>query len=276
MPELPEVETIKETLKQLCIHKTIADVTVHWSNIVKCPDDTDQFKYQLIGQTIRDITRKGKFLLFQLDDVVLVSHLRMEGKFGVHPAHKPVPKHTHVIFAFNNGEELRYNDVRKFGTMHLFAKGDEWGHKPLNQLGPDPFDATFTPEYLYQRLKKTERVVKTVLLDQTVVAGLGNIYVDETLFKANIHPLHKANKLKKKESKAIWEASIATLREAVDQGGTTIRSYVNSQGDIGMFQQRLFVYGRDGDPCKMCGRAIVKMKIGDRGTHVCVSCQKMK
>ncbi|TRM12923.1 DNA-formamidopyrimidine glycosylase [Lentibacillus cibarius] len=276
MPELPEVETIKETLKRFCINKTIADVRVYWSNMIKRPDDAEQFKHQLIGQTIRDLDRKGKFLLFQLDDTVLVSHLRMEGKYSVHPAHEPVKKHTHVIFAFNDGEELRYNDVRKFGTMHVFDIGEAQDNKPLNQLGLDPFDAAFTAEYLYQKLKKTERAIKTVLLDQTVVAGLGNIYVDETLFKANVHPLRKASKLKKKEVTAIWEASIATLREAIDKGGTTIRSYVNSHGDMGMFQQDLFVYGRDNEPCKMCGKEIVKMKIGGRGTHVCLTCQQMK
>src|SRR5699024_8117835 len=138
------------------------------------------------------------------------------------------------------------------------------------------FDETFTVDYFYQKLKKTDRVIKSVLLDQTVVAGLGNIYVDETLFKAKIHPLRKANKLKKSEVKAIWEAAIATLKEAVAQGGTTIRSYVNSQGDMGMFQQELFVYGQENEPCKECGKPITKIKIGGRGTHVCVSCQKMK
>ncbi|QKY69653.1 DNA-formamidopyrimidine glycosylase [Lentibacillus sp. CBA3610] len=276
MPELPEVETIKNTLKRFVIDKTITDVSVFWPKIIKRPDDIEQFKQLLTEQTIQAIHRKGKFLLFELDDAVLVSHLRMEGKYNVHLSAEPVKKHTHVIFKFNNGEELRYNDVRKFGTMHLFKKGDECNHKPLNQLAPDPFDEAFTVDYLYRKLKKTDRLIKSVLLDQSVVAGLGNIYVDETLFKAKIHPLRKANKLKKKEATAIWEAAISTLKEAVDQGGTTIRSYVNSQGDMGMFQQELFVYGQENEPCKTCGKTIVKMKVGGRGTHVCVSCQKMK
>ncbi|MFD1362230.1 DNA-formamidopyrimidine glycosylase [Lentibacillus salinarum] len=276
MPELPEVETIKNTLKRFVLDKTIIDVSVFWPNIIKRPDDIEQFKHLLTGQTIQAINRKGKFLLFELDDAILVSHLRMEGKYNVHPSEEPVKKHTHVIFKFSNGEELRYNDVRKFGTMHVFEKGNELNRKPLNQLGPDPFDDAFTVDYLYQKLKKTDRVIKSVLLDQTVVAGLGNIYVDETLFKAKTHPLKKANKLKKKEAEAIWEAAIVTLREAVALGGTTIRSYVNSQGDMGMFQQELFVYGQENEPCKECGKPVVKMKIGGRGTHVCVSCQKMK
>ncbi|WP_010532420.1 DNA-formamidopyrimidine glycosylase [Lentibacillus jeotgali] len=276
MPELPEVETIKNTLKRFVIDKTIIDVSVFWPNIIKQPDDIDHFKHLLMKQSIKDIHRRGKFLLFELDDAVLVSHLRMEGKYSVHPSGEPVKKHTHVIFKFSDGEELRYNDVRKFGTMHLFKKGDERNNKPLNQLGPDPFDEAFTLDYFYQKLKKTDRAIKSVLLDQAIVAGLGNIYVDETLFKANIHPLSKANKLKKREVKVIWEAAIYTLKEAVAQGGTTIRSYVNSQGVMGMFQQELFVYGQANEPCKTCGKPIVKMKIGGRGTHVCVSCQKMK
>ncbi|MFC4556654.1 DNA-formamidopyrimidine glycosylase [Virgibacillus kekensis] len=274
MPELPEVETIRNTLKRFITDKTIQDITVLWPNIIKRPDDVENFKHVLSGQTIHDIHRKGKFLLFQMDDSVMVSHLRMEGKYSVEPAGEPIKKHTHVIFRFTDGNELRYNDVRKFGTMHVFNKGEEFSQKPLNQLGPDPFDQQFTVDYFYKKLKKTERVVKAALLDQTIVAGLGNIYVDETLFKANVHPLKKACKLTKKEVNAIREQAILTLQEAVEQGGTTIRSYVNSQGEMGMFQQKLYVYGQENKPCRNCGKPIVKMKIGGRGTHVCVSCQK--
>ncbi|WP_188453438.1 DNA-formamidopyrimidine glycosylase [Virgibacillus oceani] len=274
MPELPEVETIKNTLKQFVLEKTIENVEVFWPNIVKMPDDIEQFKHILHGQTIQDITRKGKFLLFQLDAYVLVSHLRMEGKYSVHQSKEPMKKHTHVAFTFSDGEELRYNDVRKFGTMHVFKKGDELKEKPLIQLGPDPFEQDFSFAYFYEKLKKTDRVIKAALLDQTIVAGLGNIYVDETLFKAGVHPLKKASKLTKKEVKAIQKEATATLKEAVAQGGTTIRSYVNGQGEMGMFQQELFVYGQENQACKNCGKPIVKMKIGGRGTHLCVICQK--
>ncbi|UJL45035.1 DNA-formamidopyrimidine glycosylase [Virgibacillus sp. NKC19-16] len=274
MPELPEVETIKETLKQLIINKTIQDVAVYWPNIVKEPDDVDHFRTLMEGQTIQNLTRKGKFLLFQLDDYVLVSHLRMEGKYSVHKAAEPIKKHTHVIFTFTDGEELRYNDVRKFGTMHLYKKGEERYNKPLNKLGPDPFDEVFTFDYFYNKLKRTDRVIKAVLLDQAIVSGLGNIYVDETLYKANVHPLKQSSKLKKNEIKAIQEQTISTLADAVKQGGTTIRSYVNVQGDMGMFQSELFVYGQENKPCQKCGSPIVKMKVGGRGTHVCNTCQK--
>ncbi|AXI09661.1 DNA-formamidopyrimidine glycosylase [Oceanobacillus sp. 143] len=274
MPELPEVETIKNTLKSFVIGKTIENITVNWSKIIKEPDDIDRFKQLLIGETIRDMTRRGKFLLFHFDHYVLVSHLRMEGKYSVNRADEPVKKHTHVIFSFTNGEELRYNDVRKFGTMHVFPKNEELLHNPLKKLGPEPFDAAFTFDYFSEKLWKTERVIKQVLLDQTIVTGLGNIYVDETLFKAGVHPLKPANKLTDNEIKQIQAAAIETLSDAVKQGGTTIRSYVNGNGEMGMFQQELFVYGQEGTACKHCGDEIVKSKVGGRGTHICPSCQK--
>lgn len=274
MPELPEVETIKNTLKHLIIHKTIEKVFVYWPNIIKQPDDAEQFKYLLQGQTIYDIHRKGKFLLFELDDYMLVSHLRMEGKYNVFQHTEPTKKHTHIIFSFTDGQELRYNDVRKFGTMHLIPKGQELKQKPLNQLGPDPFDAEFTLTYFHNKLEKTSRHIKAALLDQTIVAGLGNIYVDETLFKARVHPMKRAHQLTKREIKHIKDAAISVLTDAIKLGGTTIRSYVNSQGDMGMFQQRLFVYGREGESCQACGSVIEKMKVAGRGTHICPFCQK--
>ncbi|RKQ29912.1 DNA-formamidopyrimidine glycosylase [Oceanobacillus halophilus] len=276
MPELPEVETIRKTLIPLVTNKVIEEVQVFWPKMIKVPDDTERFKLMLKGQTIREMGRRGKFLLFYLDEYVLVSHLRMEGKYRVEEASEPVNKHTHVIFSFTNGEELRYNDVRKFGTMHLYPKGEEFQNKPLNQLGPEPFDEAFTFDYLYQKLKKTERSIKATLLDQTIVTGLGNIYVDEALYHAGVHPINKANKLTKKQVERIRLQAIQTLQDAVKQGGTTIRSYVNGQGEMGMFQQELFVYGQENKLCKHCGTPITKIKVAGRGTHVCPSCQKLK
>ena len=273
MPELPEVETIRQTLKTLVIDRTIDQVTVHWDNIVKLPD-VHTFKKLLVGQTIRNINRQGKFLLFEFDDYVLVSHLRMEGKYSVHQQDESLDKHTHIIFTFSNGEDLRYNDVRKFGTMHVFKKGEETNNKPLNQLGPEPFDQQFTFDYFSKRLKRTRRAIKAVLLDQTIVAGLGNIYVDETLYKARVHPTRRASTLSDQEIKAIQVYAKETLKDAIAQGGTTIRSYVNSQGDMGMFQQELFVYGQEDEPCEQCGDMIVKIRVSGRGTHVCNTCQK--
>lgn len=274
MPELPEVETITNTLKRFIINRTIDRVEVYWPNIVKHPDDVEQFKHILTGQTIQSMGRKGKFIIFELDDYVLVSHLRMEGKYRVCEQSEPLDKHTHIIFRFTDDEELRYNDVRKFGTMHVFKKGSELSEKPLSQLGPDPFEAEFTSKYLGEKFKKTRRSIKAVLLDQTIIAGLGNIYVDETLFQANIHPLKSANALTQSEIRAIKKYATSTLKQAVKQGGTTIRSYVDGAGEMGMFQQALFVYGRENEPCQHCGNTIIKLRVAGRGTHVCETCQK--
>jgi len=197
----------------------------------------------------------------------------MEGKYRVVPANEPMNKHTHVIFHFTDGTELRYNDVRKFGTMHVFPIGTELHDKPLQQLGPDPFEDAYTLDYMYQKLQRTARNIKVALLDQTIVAGLGNIYVDEVLFLSQIHPERRANSLSKSEVKVIFDYAKKVLSEAVDRGGTTIRSYVDGNGEMGMFQQDLFVYGQEEQPCKHCGETIEKMKVAGRGTHICPSCQ---
>ncbi|WP_338750604.1 DNA-formamidopyrimidine glycosylase [Bacillus sp. FJAT-52991] len=273
MPELPEVETVRRTLTQLVVGKTIQEVEVRWTNIIKKPEQAEQFADALVGETIHDVVRRGKFLIFELDHYALVSHLRMEGKYRLHEKGEKEEPHTHVLFTFTDGTELRYRDVRKFGTMHLFAKGEEYDTLPLSQLGPEPFSEEFSLEYVKAKLKKTERMIKAVLLDQKIFVGLGNIYVDEALFRAKIHPERKASSLQEEEITVLHQEIVATLQEAVDQGGSTIRSYVNSQGQMGMFQQQLFVYGKKGEPCHTCGTAIEKMKVAGRGTHICPNCQ---
>lgn len=276
MPELPEVETIRRTLAQLVLGKEINEVTVLWPNIIKKPEPVEQFQDALIGQTIQGIDRRGKFLLFILDDYVLVSHLRMEGKYAVYAKEEPYDKHTHVVFSFIDGHELRYRDVRKFGTMHLFAKGQEQESLPLVDLGPEPLSVDFTVDYLRERLAKTSRKIKPVLLDQQVVVGIGNIYVDESLFRAGIHPERTASSLTALEIKNLQQEIVTTLAEAVEKGGSTIRSYVNSQGEMGMFQLELLVYGRKGEPCKNCGTPLEKFVVGGRGTHICPACQVLE
>ncbi|MGM0874868.1 MAG: DNA-formamidopyrimidine glycosylase [Bacillota bacterium] len=274
MPELPEVETVRRTLLQLVMEKEIQKVTIHWPKIIKKPDDSQQFKDALIGQTIHNVKRRGKFLKFILDDYVLVSHLRMEGRYGLFQLEEEYDRHTHIIFSFTDGTELRYRDVRKFGTMHLFKKGEEENELPLSHLGPEPFSKEFTVAYLRERLNKTTRKIKAALLDQTVVVGLGNIYVDETLFRAGIKPERIASQLTSEEYERLHKEIIATLEEAVAKGGSTVRSYVNTQGEIGMFQLQLFVYGRTSEPCKICGTILTKSVVGGRGTHFCENCQK--
>lgn len=275
MPELPEVETVRRTLEQLVIGKTIKDVEIYWPKIIKAPEPVEQFSDALIGQTIHEIGRRGKFLIFQLDDYSLVSHLRMEGKYAVYPESEPRDKHTHVVFTFTDDYQLRYRDVRKFGTMHLFKKGEEVFKMPLLHLGPEPLSDEFTIADLSMKLAKTNRKIKSVLLDQTVVVGIGNIYVDESLFRAGIHPERMASSLTLDEITRIHGEVKLTLAEAVEKGGSTIRSYVNSQGQIGMFQLELFVYGRKGEPCKRCGTPLEKLVVGGRGTHICPVCQPL-
>jgi formamidopyrimidine-DNA glycosylase len=275
MPELPEVETVRRTLLKLAKGKTIQDVRVLWPKIVKRPEEVQQFRDALIGQTIQDVGRRGKFLKIYLDDYVLVSHLRMEGRYGLYDREEPYDKHTHVFFEFTDGTELRYRDVRKFGTMHLFKKGEEELSPPLSQLGPEPFSEHFTPDVLYDRLQKTNRNIKAALLDQKVVVGLGNIYVDEALFRAGIHPERAANQLSREEVTKLHREIVETLKEAVEKGGSTIRTYINTQGEIGMFQLQLFVYGKKGEFCQRCGTVIEKMVVSGRGTHICPRCQPL-
>ncbi len=274
MPELPEVETIVRTLRELVLHKQISSVTIKWPKIIKYPTVTEQFADALSGQIILDINRRGKFLIFYTEIFALVSHLRMEGKYLLTGKEEPVDKHTHVIFHFNDGTELRYRDVRKFGTMHLYLKGEEFDVLPLSQLGPEPLDDQFELEQFYEKLMRKKRNIKSVLLDQTVLAGLGNIYVDEALFKARIHPERMAQSLAKEEVKVLYEQIIATLSEAVEKGGSTVRTYVNSQGQMGMFQLEHFVYGRKDEPCKVCGTSLNRIVVGGRGTVFCPKCQK--
>lgn len=274
MPELPEVETIRRTLEHLIIGKQIEDVTIYWPKIIKKPVEHEQFIDALKGQTIESVGRRGKFLIFYLTDLALVSHLRMEGKYGLFPAEEKMDKHTHVLFTFTDRTQLRYKDVRKFGTMHLFVKGEEQSSLPLSQLGPEPLSDEFSKEYMMSSLQKTSRNIKAVLLDQKLVVGVGNIYVDESLYRAKIHPQRIASSLTEEEIERIVSEVKSTLAEAIAQGGSTIRTYINSQGQIGMFQQRLLVYGRNGEPCKECGTEIEKLKVAGRGTHICPVCQK--
>ncbi|MCG7405912.1 DNA-formamidopyrimidine glycosylase [Paenibacillus sp. ACRRX] len=273
MPELPEVETVKRTLNSLVTNKTIKQVTVTLPRIIQRPLEIEAFCAALSGHTIQEVGRRGKFLLIQLDGLVLVSHLRMEGRYGVFASNEPVEKHTHVIFHFEDGTELRYKDVRQFGTMHLFKPGDEMKLPPLHKLGIEPLGSEFNAKVLGEVLRRRRSFIKPVLLNQHVVVGLGNIYVDEALFRANIHPLTAADSLTDEQVQRLHDAILVTLQDAVEAGGSSIKSYVNGQGEMGMFQHQLQVYGREGEPCVTCGHIIEKSVVGGRGTHTCSRCQ---
>ncbi|GIO31352.1 MULTISPECIES: DNA-formamidopyrimidine glycosylase [Paenibacillus] len=275
MPELPEVETVKRTLNQLVKGKVIDRVTVNLARIIQRPDDIDQFAFMLAGHTIQGVERRGKFLRILLDGLVLVSHLRMEGRYGVYASSDPVEKHTHVIFHFNDGTELRYKDVRQFGTMHLFKPGEEFHSPPLNKLGLEPLDPEFTVDKFKEALRGKTSKIKAVLLNQAYVVGIGNIYVDESLFRVGIHPEQPANTLTDEQFRDLHQAVVATLSEAVEVGGSSIKSYVNGQGEMGMFQHQLKIYGRQNEPCVACGTPIEKTVVGGRGTHYCPNCQTL-
>ncbi|MFC0187909.1 DNA-formamidopyrimidine glycosylase [Fictibacillus aquaticus] len=273
MPELPEVENVKNTLSRLIIGKTIKQVEIRWENIIKLPEP-EEFITRLKGQTVERIERRGKFLKIICSEDTIVSHLRMEGRYGLFQKEEPADKHTHVFFEFEDGTELRYRDVRKFGTMHLFPKGTEDQFLPLSKLGAEPLSEEFTPKLMKQSFQKTNRSIKAVLLDQQYITGLGNIYVDEALHRAGIHPETPASKLSLHRLKKLHHYIVAILSEAVEKGGSTIRSYVNSVGEQGSFQLTLYVYGRAGQSCRSCGREIVRTVVAGRGTHICQACQK--
>lgn len=276
MPELPEVENVKIGLNELVTGETIEKVDVLWSNIIESPE-VPKFESQLIGQTIENVQRRGKFLLFYFTDYVLISHLRMEGKYQLHDAKENTrSKHTHVIFHLRSGKELHYHDVRKFGRMSLVKKGAEFAHKSLAKLGPEPTAEDFLLVEMKTFLTRRKKAIKGVLLDQQLVVGVGNIYADEILFAAKIHPETPANELTAEQENRLHEETIRILKEATEKGGTTIRSYQNAFADAGTFQQELKIYGRTNEACVNCETAIEKIKVAGRGTHFCPTCQVLK
>lgn len=277
MPELPEVETVRKGLVTLVQDKTVAEVIVRWPKIIESPA-VDTFCQELIGQAINDVERRGKFLIFEFTDFDLISHLRMEGKYEYTPKNTEVPvdKHTHVMFKFTDGSQLSYHDVRKFGRMVLVEKGQYPLYKGIKQLGPEPVEEEFSLQEFEKKLQHSSSLIKPLLLNQKVVAGLGNIYADEVLWLAKIHPQQPARTLTKKEAESLHQAIIAILAKAVRAGGTTIRSYKNALGEAGFFQVRLNVYGKTGEPCPRCETPIKKIKVAQRGTHFCPHCQKLK
>lgn len=272
MPELPEVETVKNTLKDFLLGKKIKDIIINYDKIIKY--DNKDFKNTLINQTFMDIDRYGKYLIFKLEKNSLVSHLRMEGKYFIRKNLADITKHDHIIFTLENDIYLTYHDVRKFGTMELTKKGEEFFLKSLSKLGPEINDPNINIRNIYQKIKTSTRPIKAILLDQTIVAGLGNIYVDETLFLAKIHPNKQAKTISFKQLKIIINSAQEMINKAIKLGGTTIRSYQSSLGVDGRFQNELNVHTLAGKQCKSCNTLIKKIKVAGRGTYICPNCQK--
>lgn len=273
MPELPEVETVKRTLENYLLNRKIIDINVYYSKIL-ANVPVEEFKEKLKNQAIVGMNRRGKWLIFELTDYDLVSHLRMEGKYFLKNPKEEVTKHEHVTFTLDNGKQLRYQDTRKFGRMYLFKKGTLYEKLPLSEIGKEPWDNTLTEEYLKEKLKDKKIPIKTALLDQSIIAGIGNIYADEILFLSGIHPLKSSCKLTKKNRIDIIDSTRKILSDAIELGGTTIRSYESDKGVHGRFQQHLLIHTLT--HCSKCSGVVEKIVVGGRGTYFCKNCQKRR
>lgn len=273
MPELPEVETVRRSLEALVTGKTISEVQVLLPRLIRTPSDAKQFEFLMKGLAIKGVERKGKFLLLAVPPYVLVSHLRMEGRYGVYSEHDPVEKHTHLIFYFTDGTQLRYRDVRQFGTFDLLTPETLHLVEGLRTMGPEPLSDAFQPELFWDILQKKSKSIKAALLDQSFLAGLGNIYVDEALFDAGIHPETSCKDIGWDECVRLCQSIRSILQDSVEAGGSSVKSYVNGFGQSGGYQYALRVYGRSGEPCIRCGTPISKTRVAGRGTHFCENCQ---
>lgn len=272
MPELPEVETVRRGLERLVVGKTIVSVDVRVPKMIKT--EQDSFALDLVGQTIEAVRRRGKYLIFDLSRQILISHLRMEGKYLLFTGPVPENKHFHVFFGLDDESTLVYQDVRKFGTFELLAKSAEESYFTSKKIGPEPTPQDFKLAPFERAVLASHKLIKPLLLEQRLVAGLGNIYVDEVLWAAKVHPERPASSLKKTEIKRLHDETIRILQLGIEKGGSTIRTYRNALGEDGSMQDYLQVYGQAGQPCPRCGTAIVKIQVGGRGSHFCPKCQK--
>lgn len=272
MPELPEVETVRRGLEKLIVGRKIVSVDVRVPKMIKT--DLSAFETEILGQTFQSIGRRGKYLLLNLDKQVIISHLRMEGKYLLFKDEVPENKHFHTFFGLDDGSTLVYQDVRKFGTMELMGKSQVDDYFRQRKLGPEPTEEDFDLSAFAKKLSTSKKLIKPYLLEQTLVAGLGNIYVDEVLWAAKVHPERQANSLREDEVKRLHDETIRILQLGIEKGGSTIRTYQNALGENGSMQEYLQVYGKTGEPCPRCATPIEKIKVGGRGTHLCPACQK--
>jgi len=267
MPELPEVETVVRTLKRQILGERIRSVQVYWPKTVY---ESPSFIQDLSNKTIQNITRRGKYLIFTFDQGFMSVHLRMEGRFFLTPLEDEPKKHSHVIF-FLSHQKLEFNDTRKFGRIQYSMKNPI---DLLTQLGFEPFDENLTPKILKDLAKQRTIPLKTFLLDQSVIAGIGNIYADEICFLSCLSPLKKAKSLTLKQWQDIIGITRMVLSEAILAGGATVRSYTASLGITGRFQNHLRVYGRGNQACLTCASPLKSIKIGQRTSVYCPTCQK--
>ena len=272
MPELPEVETIRRDL-QILRGRTIKQINILNGICVKHPKP-EQFINSLRERTFAEINRRGKYLILQLDDNSrLIIHLRMTGRIICVPHGEPLLPHTHLIITIDNSQELRFSDTRRFGCLWLLDKSDI-DMTGLAKLGSEPFDGEFNAAYLKEKLSRRRMPIKQAILDQHVIAGLGNIYADELLFACGIMPTRPAAEITDGEWEAIATGSVKLLQSAIEHRGTTFSDYRDGTGKEGGNQFYLNVYSRRGDPCYKCGEPVAYTKIAGRGTSYCPKCQK--
>ncbi len=270
MPELPEVETVKNTLSNLILNKRIIDIDIRYSNIIR-DVSSSEFTNILKGQCINKLNRIGKYLIFELDTHALVVHLRMEGKFFYRDKDF-VTKHDHIAIKLDDDLFLVYNDTRKFGTFNVEKLHSYKSVGYLNKLGVEANSDLLVGNYLFNKLRNKSIAIKTALLNQEVISGLGNIYVDETLFLSGILPTTKCNTLSLEQYSLIANSSKKVIDKAISEGGTTIKSFTVSEGVHGRFQNHLNVHTKK--VCGVCGSKVIKIKVNGRGTYYCEVCQK--
>lgn len=271
MPELPEVETTRRGIEPFVLGQSVARLVVRERRL-RWPVPLDLAE-KLEGREILRLDRRGKYLLFAVDGGALVAHLGMSGSLRVAARDAPVKKHDHIDILLGSGACLRYHDPRRFGCL-LWAEGDPLAHPLLAELGPEPLAPGFTGAYLHSAARGRETPVKTLIMDGRLVVGVGNIYANEALFRAGIDPRRAAGKVSLQRYERLAEAIREVLQQAIAQGGTTLRDFVNASGKPGYFQQTLAVYGREGEPCRICGGPIRAVRLGQRSTFYCPRCQR--
>jgi formamidopyrimidine-DNA glycosylase len=274
VPELPEVETIVADLRPHLTGRTIVRCELLFPTIVRHPEP-EVFIDSAAGMRIAGMRRRGKFILIDLEkDLELVVHLGMTGQLRLVDADTPLSNHTHVIFTLDDGRHLRYRDPRRFGRLLLGTHESLLASKKMPRLGPEPIDADFAAEELYRRLRNRRTSLKAVLLDQGAIAGVGNIYADESLHRARLRPDRLAGSLSRKSVQRLHESLRDSLRTAIINRGSSVDTYRDAWGEMGGQQEKLQVYGRAGEPCFTCGRPLAMIRLAGRSTVFCRRCQK--
>ncbi len=271
MPELPEVETTRRGIEPHVVGRTVVALQVHEPRLRwRVPEELPA---QLAGQRVERAGRRAKYLLIELTRGTLLWHLGMSGSLRVLPADAPRLAHDHVDLVLDSGVLLRFNDPRRFGSLH-YTTGDPNEHPLLASLAPEPFDARFDADYLWRITRRRRVAIKALLMNSRLVVGVGNIYANEALFRARVRPQRAARSLTRAEAHRLARSIRTVLTVAIRAGGTTLRDYVGADGSPGYFRQKLYVYERDGKPCRLCRAPVRAITQGQRSSYYCPACQR--